>query len=333
MALRLTNILKERTVDDRVAERIEDYQHRYTGAAERKANYRDFENTYYDLVTDLFEYGWGQSFHFAPRAPNESFAASIARHEHYIAHRLRLAPGMTVVDLGCGVGGPLIEIARFSGARITGINNNALQLHRAAKRSKEAGLSHLADWIQCDFMQVDSPANSFDAAYSIEASCCAPDKTGIYREVFRLLKPGGCFAAYEYCLTDRFDPNDLVHRLLKAEIELTGSLPDIAWPHQVRRSTPGSRFRTDGSPRSGRRRSTRLPVVPASPRLRYFVHQPPKLDRRAPTDPRIALAARTARSGPARDDSGFEPPESCRHRHGGSRASRHFHPDVFFPCS
>ena len=35
---------------------------------ERKADYRTFENTYYDLVTDFYEYGWGESFHFAPRA-------------------------------------------------------------------------------------------------------------------------------------------------------------------------------------------------------------------------------------------------------------------------
>ena len=198
------------------------------GLDERKTDYRNFENTYYDLVTDFFEYGWGRSFHFAPRAANESFAASIARHEHYIAHRLRLGPGMSAVDLGCGVGGPLIEIARFSGARIVGVNNNALQLERAAGRSAAAGLGPLADWIECDFMQVDAPDASFDAAYSIEASCCAPDKAGIYGEALRLLRPGGCFAAYEYCLTDRFDADNPDHRRLKADMEYAGALPDIA---------------------------------------------------------------------------------------------------------
>ncbi len=238
MASKLTGILKGGNAAERVAERIEDYDRRYGGEArggldERKADYRNFENSYYDLVTDFFEYGWGQSFHFAPRAANESFAASLARHEHYIAHRLGLGPGMTAVDLGCGVGGPLIEIARFSGARVVGVSNNALQLERATKRSEEAGLGHLADWLECDFMQVDAPDTSFDAAYSIEASCCAPDKTGVYGEVFRLLKPGGCLAAYEYCLTDRFDPDDPHHRQLKADMEHGGALPDIARPHEV----------------------------------------------------------------------------------------------------
>ena len=223
---------------DRVGARIKDYNHRYGGAAhggldERKQNYRDYENTYYDLVTDFFEYGWGQSFHFAPRAARESFAASLARHEHYIAHRLGLRPGMTAVDLGCGVGGPAIEIARFSGARIVGVNNNALQLERAEMRSEAAGMSHLTDWLECDFMQVDTPDASFDAAYSIEASCCAPDKAGIYGEAFRLLRPGGRLAVYEYCMTDRFDADDPDHRRLKADMEYSGGLPDIARPHEI----------------------------------------------------------------------------------------------------
>jgi len=233
MVTKLTGFLRGGTASDRVDARIEDYKRRYDEPDERKANYRDFENTYYDLVTDFFEYGWGQSFHFAPRAAGESFAASLARHEHYIAHRLRLGPGMRAVDLGCGVGGPLIEIARFSGAGIVGVNNNALQLERAARRSEAAGLSHLSDWLECDFMRVAAPDASFDAAYSIEASCCAPDKVGVYGEAFRLLKPGGCFAAYEYCLTDRFEDDDPEHRRLKAVMEHAGALPDIGRPHEV----------------------------------------------------------------------------------------------------
>ncbi len=238
MMTRLARILSDRSTRESVAARVEDYERRYGGESrggrdERRTDYRNFENTYYDLVTDFFEYGWGQSFHFAPRAANETFAASLARHEHYIAHRLGLAPGITAVDLGCGVGGPLIEIARFSGARIVGVNNNAMQLERAARRSEAAGLGHLVEWLKSDFMQVDAPDGCFDAAYSIEATCCAPDRAGVYGEVFRLLKPGGRFAAYEYCLTDRFDFDDPEHRRLRADIEHGGALPDIVRPHVV----------------------------------------------------------------------------------------------------
>ena len=140
---------------------------------------------------------------------------------------------MTAIDLGCGVGGPLMEIARFSGARITGVNINAMQLERAKRRCKAAGLDHLADWLHCDFIKVDAPDASFDAAYSIEATIHAADKVRVYAEAFRLLKPGGSLAVYEYCMTDRFNPEDPIHQRLKAEIEYGGSLPDIALTQKV----------------------------------------------------------------------------------------------------
>lgn len=179
---------------------------------------------YYDLVTDFYEYGWGRSFHFAPRVPGESFEASLVRHERYLARVLGLKPGMVVADVGCGVGGPLMEIARFSGATIVGVNSNAYQLERARERTEEAGLTHLVEFLECDFLNVDAADESFDAVYDIEATCHAPDKLSIYGEIFRLLKPGGCFGGYQYCLTDRFDANDPHHLRIKADIQLGGSL-------------------------------------------------------------------------------------------------------------
>ena len=68
-----------------------------------------------------------------------------------------------------------------------------------------SGLTHLGEYMHCDFLDVDAPDNSFDAVFAIEALCHAPDKLSVYGEVFRLLKPGACFANYEYWLTDLFD--------------------------------------------------------------------------------------------------------------------------------
>ncbi len=44
-------------------------------------------NTFYDLVTDFYEWGWGQSFHFAPRFKGEGFHESIKRLEYFVALR------------------------------------------------------------------------------------------------------------------------------------------------------------------------------------------------------------------------------------------------------
>lgn len=229
MSVKLSDVLKDADKSSGVDSAVSEYQEQFKsaergGSDAETSQHTSVNNLYYDLVTDFFEYGWGKSFHFAPRVPGESFKASLARHEHYMAHVLGLKPGMVVADIGCGVGGPLMEIARFSGAKIVGVNSNAYQLERARKLTDEAKLTDLADFIHCDFLSVEAPDESFDAAYSIEASCCAPDKVSIYREIYRLLKPGACFGAYEYCMTDRFDPTNPRHVRIKADIQLGGGL-------------------------------------------------------------------------------------------------------------
>ena len=120
-----------------------------------------------------------------------------------------------------------METARFSGAKIVGVNSNAYQLDRVRKLTEEPALTHLAEFIHCDFLAVDAPDDSFDAVYSIEATCCAPDKLSIYGEVFRLLKPGARFGVYEFCMTDRFDSQDPIHLKLKADLQLGGGLLNI----------------------------------------------------------------------------------------------------------
>lgn len=238
MPVKLSGVLKDVEKSAGVASTVREYEQRFRnikrgGSENKKSAYKTFSDLYYDLATDFFEYGWGRSFHFAARVPGESFKASLARHEHYLAHVLGLRPGMVVADLGCGIGGPLIEIARFSGAKIIGVNSNAYQIERARKLTEKAGLTHLGEYMHCDFMHVDAPDGSFDAIYAIEATCHAPDKLSIYGEVFRLLKPGACFGSYEFSLTDRFDASNPRHLKIKAGIELGGGLLDLDKTHVI----------------------------------------------------------------------------------------------------
>ena len=69
-------------------------------------------------------------------------------------------------------------------------------------------------------MDIPREPNTFDAIYAIEATCHAPDKAGVYGEIFRVLKPGHCFAAYEWCMTDKYDPSNERHRAIKLGVEV-----------------------------------------------------------------------------------------------------------------
>ena len=183
---------------------------------------------YYDLVTDLFESGWAQSFHFCRFLKGEPFLQALARHEHYLASQLNLEPGMTVLDVGCGVGGPAREISSFADCCVTGINNNAYQIERARQHTQNAGLEDKVDFVKGDFMKMPFPDNSFDAAYAIEATLHAPSLAGVYSEIHRVLTPGGTFALYEWVTTPRYQPSNSVHRSIKLRIEHGDAIPHMA---------------------------------------------------------------------------------------------------------
>lgn len=118
----------------------------------RKAEYATLTRHYYNLATDIYEYGWGGSFHFCRFAYGEGFYQAIARHEHYLAHVMGLRDGMNVLDVGCGVGGPAREIAKFAGVNIVGLNNNDYQIERAGKYATREGLSQQLSFTKGDFM-------------------------------------------------------------------------------------------------------------------------------------------------------------------------------------
>ncbi|EQB43648.1 hypothetical protein CGLO_17679 [Colletotrichum gloeosporioides Cg-14] len=205
----------------------------------RAAEYDSLTRQYYNLVTDFYEYGFGQSFHFCRPAIAESLKQGIARHEHYLAHMINIKKGMKVLDVGCGVGGPAREIAKFTGAYITGLNINEYQVERAARYTKKERMDKNVQFVQADFMvkstlfkkifyttslmpmiqNIPFEDNTFDAVYAIEATVHAPSLQAVYSEIHRVLKPGGVFGVYEWVMTESYDNDNLSHRKTRIEIE------------------------------------------------------------------------------------------------------------------
>ena len=74
----------------RATKAYEDY-FKHEDDSTRTGNYADVVNKYYDLATSFYEYGWGESFHFAHRYRWETLRESIARHEHLPGEQARRA--------------------------------------------------------------------------------------------------------------------------------------------------------------------------------------------------------------------------------------------------
>ena len=185
-------------------------------------------SSFYDAVTSFYEFGWGSSFHFSPRRPRESLQSSQRRHEEGIGTLLRLRPGMKVADVGCGVGGPLITIAKATGAKIVGINFNELQIKSGNQRVQRAGLSDSCSFLYADFMNVPVAEDTFDALYSFEALCHAPNRKLVFLELLRLLKPGAEAAFIDWVLTDEYDPSNSQHEEIRMSIENNNATPELA---------------------------------------------------------------------------------------------------------
>merc|ERR1719229_1878623 len=152
---------------------------------------------------------------------------SILRHEYFLAGRLGVSKGATILDCGCGIGGPARNIARFTGADIKAVTINQFQVNRGNTISTREGIRDQVELIQADFMQLPFEDASFDGVYAIESTCHAPDRAKVYGEILRVLKPGGVFACYEWCLTDRYDADSAEHRRIKRDIEVGDGLPDL----------------------------------------------------------------------------------------------------------
>lgn len=184
-------------------------------------------DVFYSLVTDIYEWGWGQSFHFSPKLPAKDWRASEAAHEARIATALNLKPGMKCLDVGCGVGGPMRTIAAVSGAHVTGITINDYQVSRAKHHNEKQGLAPLTNVIRGNFLTMPFETGTFDAAYAIEATCHAPKLDEVYAEIFRVLKPGAIFVSYEWVSTPLYDANNPEHVRIMDEINYGNGLPDM----------------------------------------------------------------------------------------------------------
>ena len=70
-----------------------------------------------------------------------------------MAHRLNLTAGTTVLDVGCGFGGPAKEIAKFVGCQVVGLNINAYQIEKGKEISLAQGIGEdVLELVQGDFL-------------------------------------------------------------------------------------------------------------------------------------------------------------------------------------
>jgi tocopherol O-methyltransferase len=183
---------------------------------------------YYDTTLDLYEQLWGEHVHHGFWDPGERpDAAGADRHgatdrlvQELIAYA-QLPTGGLILDIGCGIGGPALALARTLGATVEGITLSAAQAARANEKAAAAGVADRARFHQRDALANGYADETFDAVWALESLMHIPDRPAFFAEAMRVLKPGGKLAIGTWSVRHgELDPEEtkLVELILKHQV-------------------------------------------------------------------------------------------------------------------
>lgn len=106
----------------------------------------------------------------------------------------------TLVDVGCGRGGPGMWVATATGSRLVGIDIAASAVAAASQAARKLGIDDRCVFREGSFGELPLDDGEADAVMSVDALLFAPDKEAAVLESHRVLRPGGVlvFTSWDY---------------------------------------------------------------------------------------------------------------------------------------
>ncbi|MCY1082665.1 SAM-dependent methyltransferase [Archangium lansingense] len=166
---------------------------------------------HYDSVTPFYEIIGSRSLHFGYWPQGDaggSFGEAQQRFTDLLLGQLGSQAGQRVIDVGCGLGEPAIQLARSTGCKVEGITISPLQAAQAGRWANQLGMGGQTTFHRGDAMALPFPAESFDAAWAIESLFHMPDRAAVLRELARVLRPGGRMLIADIVLSADATPED-----------------------------------------------------------------------------------------------------------------------------
>lgn len=180
----------------------------------------DCLKAYYGVLNHLCALGDVEKMYIPPAMDMKaSVRDNQLLYEETIARDLGLKSGDKVLDLGCGRGRVAAHIAKYSGARVTGLNIDPNSVAQAKTFNENMGLDN--HFVVHDFNDLPLPFEdeSFDAFYNIQAFSLAKDHTALFKEINRVLKPGGRFSSLDWVKYPAYDETNPEHQELMRRVK------------------------------------------------------------------------------------------------------------------
>jgi len=143
------------------------------------------------------------------------------RHEHQhiggafisgdLILRMNLKPGQSILDVGCGVGATIRQLADMGLGPLHGVDSNADYITTARDLCMRHQRGSAAQFTRADALRLPFTAGSFDAVISIHLGMMVADKHMLYAEMARVLKPGGVMGILDVTAGDNM--GDLTYPL------------------------------------------------------------------------------------------------------------------------
>ncbi len=114
-----------------------------------------------------------------------------------LASRMDLRPGLRLLDVGCGIGGPARYFAAELQCRVMGVDLTEEFVEVAKSLTALLKLEGLLEFQKANALNLPFEPATFDRASMIHVGMNIAAKAGVFREVRRVLKPAGLFAIFD----------------------------------------------------------------------------------------------------------------------------------------
>ncbi|SDS32303.1 class I SAM-dependent methyltransferase [Microlunatus soli] len=148
--------------------------------------------------------------------PVDQLHAGFAAATEYAVRRLGLRPGDSLLDVGCGIGGPSRLAATITPARVTGVDLSSDFVGAARRLTERVGLAGRVTHDVAAGAALPFEDHLFDAAMMIHVGMNIADKRAVFAEVHRVLTPGSRFVIFEQM---RVGPGELSYPMPWADDE------------------------------------------------------------------------------------------------------------------